>query len=104
MRKIDISNYKIKADDGKEQEYSVRESMANILFNPALKLDSVSLIRNDILARKILDCVDDNILLEEVEYNVIKVACNEIRGYVYSDVEFVKRILNAPEVKVKEAT
>ena len=86
-------------DIKREVNYGLKESMAALLFQPALKLNSVSLLRQDELAKKIIDSGDE-LLLEEEEYLRLKVAVDTVQGLGQNDVELVRRIINAPEIEV----
>ena len=110
MRKLDTSNYtvKIKAPDqmnpGKtiegEWPYNVKESILNLLFNPALQLSGAELVRQNVLAIKLESCKEDVILLEDEEYNRIKRAVDTFKGFDRNAVELVTRINEAEEVKI----
>lgn len=104
MRKILLKTYPVKVvtENGvKEVEYNVKDSLVEILFNKALGLGSVSLLKQNILANKILSS-DDEVLLEEEEYQRIKTAIDTVEGLTRNDVIFVERILEAETVDVSE--
>lgn len=96
MRKIDLKDYQ---DDGKA--YPVKQTITLLLFNPDLRLVARDLISQDALARKIEES-DSSVLLEETEYQKVKLAVETAKGWQRGDLEFVRRILEAPEVPVKE--
>lgn len=107
MRKIAIADYKIKARDQEtgnsiEAPYNVKESLISILFLPALQLQAVELLERDRLGSKIMDVKDGFVLLEEAEYKKVLDAVNLHKGFGKNDVEFVRRVLEAEEVDVKE--
>jgi hypothetical protein len=97
MRKISLIPYKVEGED-----YKVKESILNLLFSPHLRLSARAIIENDRIARKI-EAAGDEVLLEDAEYQKIKVSVETFEGYGRQDLEFVNRILEAPEVPVKEA-
>lgn len=109
MRKIDISSYmvKVKAPDqenpGKtiegEWPYNTKESILNLLFNPALQLTGAELVRQNMLAMKLESCKEDEILLEDEEYGRLKKAVDTHKGFARNDVELVTRINEAEEIK-----
>jgi len=116
MRRIDLSSYTVPAKAQKvcstchgtgfvqeevAQSYNVRESLIEALFHPDLKLPARELLDREDLARRMRDCPDGYILLEEEEYNKVLQAVNSIRGYTKPDIEFVRRILNAEKVNVQ---
>jgi len=106
MRKIVLSSYPVKVKvDNKEEElpYEMRNSLVNVLFHPALKLAGRALLLHHKLAEKIESCNKDSILLEDSEYMLLKNAVEKIPGFTKNDVTFVKRVLEAEEVEVKEA-
>jgi len=101
MRKLDLRNYeitqKVRGGDGLPIEikapFSVKDSVINVLFMPALKLMGAALIRQNILAMKI-EQAQDEIMLEEEEYGRIKAAIEVYPAQSRADVELVDRILN----------
>lgn len=106
MRKIDISNYTVK---GRNQEgqiidapYDVRASIMSILFHPDLRLEAVEALERDKLANKINDCKDGFVLLEDADYKKVEEAIKAVKGFTRNDVEFVRRVLEAETVPVKE--
>ncbi len=92
-----------------EADYDVRGSIVEILFHPDLQLGAKALLDRDTLARKVNDWPDNDLLLEETDYKKVLAALEVLKGLTRQDVEFVSRVLNAPEVavevkvKVKEA-
>lgn len=101
MRKIDITNYPVE-QDGKTLPYGVKEAAVEVLFAPNLKVRAQDIFKRDDVARKIETAEGDEVLLEEAEYEMLKAGVNAIEGYRRSDVEFVRRILEAPTVEVEE--
>lgn len=82
-------------------DYLVRESMVEMLFNPSLGLSAKDLLDRDPLARRIKDLPGNDLLLEEEEYKKVLTALEALRGLGRHDVEFAKRVLNAPTVEVQ---
>ena len=104
MKKINLTPFTviIRTKDGdKEIPYGLKESIIDILFNPALKLKTVSLLKQDDLAKKILGSGDE-LLLEDEEYARLKNAIEIVEGLGKNDVEMVHRILDASSVDIKE--
>lgn len=111
MRKLRIGDYTVtrKTPDrivpGKmidiELPYLVKDSILNIMFNPALQLSSADLVRQNMLAVKIESCRDDVISLEEEEYQRIKRAFDTFKGFTRDSVELVDRVMNAVVVEAK---
>jgi len=97
MKKIDLTSYIF--NDG---AYDVKTAIVNLLFNPELKLSARDLILQDKLATKV-ETSEDTILLEDAEYTKIKTAVESFKKYGRGDAQFISRILDAEEVKVKEA-
>lgn len=102
MKKITVSDYTVE-QNGEGQTYPMREALAEVLFHPDLKLRAMDLIRRDDLARRISDCTEGVMLLEEAEYAMVRSAVEAVQGYTRNDVEFVRRVLNAETVDVIEA-
>ena len=101
MRKIDLTDYATGVDDGK---FLMRTSLAAVLFNQP-NLDARELIRRDEFARRIEACIPDEILIESADWTKLVDSLNatDMRPYGRTVVECVRRVLNAPEVNVKEA-
>lgn len=106
MRQIDLSDYTVRVRNGNgewvDMPYEFRDSMIELLFARDLQLSGTELLERDDLARKIRDCADGHILLEEGEWNKLVISANTIRGLGRPDVELVRRILEAPKVEVEE--
>lgn len=105
MKKINLENYDVNVRNKEEIEkipYKVKESLSNILFHPANKLSGRDLLLAHKLGNKIEECKEDHILLEEVDYLKLKKSVENIEGFTKNDVEFVKRVLEAEDVEVKE--
>ena len=111
MRKINMANYmvKLKAPDqmnpGKmvegELPYQVKDSILNLLFIQDLQLSGAELVKQNVLAMKLEQCKEDEILLEDEEYNRIKRAIDTFKGFGRNDVELVTRINDAEVVEIK---
>ena len=105
MRKINLENYMLEARNEKNEivkmPYDVKSSLIGVLFHPELKLSGRELLLRDKLANKIND-TESEILLEETDFLKIKMAIESIDGYTRNDVEFVRRVLEAEEIEVKE--
>ena len=104
MRKIDLTNYDVEVltEKGFETKpFSAKIAMAAILYHPDLRLGYKELFENDRVAQKI-NSAQDSVLLEEAEYLKLKHAFETIKGFGREDVELVRRVLEAPEVEVKE--
>lgn len=107
MRRINLENYtEVVRDEesGKEIElpYPVKESMIDVLMSRELGLSSTELLDREDLARKIRDCPDGAILVEEEEWNKLQKAINTIKGWCRTDIQFLHRIIDAPVVEVEE--
>jgi len=111
MRKLNLKDYmvKVKAPDqmkpGQVIEgeflYPFKDSILNLLFIPALQLNGAELVKQNVLAMKLEQCKEDEILLEDEEYNRIKKAIDTFKGFGKNDVELVIRINEAEVVEVQ---
>ena len=111
MRKINLKDYtvKVKAPDkinpGQviegEFPYKFKDSILNLLFIRELQLSGAELVKQNVLAMKLEACKDDEILLEDEEYNRIKRAVDTFKGFGRNDVELVTRINEAEVVEVE---
>jgi len=111
MRKINLKNYTVKlilpnpANPLEEMEverpFFVKTSILNVMFAPSLMLSNADVVRENILAMKLEQCKDDEILLEENEYNRLKKAFDTFRGFDRNAVELVTRIDEAEVVEIK---
>lgn len=102
MKKIDIRPYSVTVvrTDGTKEDvpYQVKESLIEILFNRELKLNGVGVIKQNLLAEKILASGTDELLLEDEEYERVTRALSLVEGLGKNDVEFAKRVINATSV------
>lgn len=107
MKKINMSllNVKLVGQDGVEVEvrYALKESMVEMLFHPLLKLNSFNLLRNEELAKKIINSGNE-LLIEDEEYERMKSALETIEGLRKNDLGMVHRILDAETVQVETKT
>lgn len=111
MRKLKLANYTIKMkvpdrmNPGQEIDtefpYRVKDSILNLMFIPQLQLSGAELVKQNVLAIKLETCKDDEILLEEEEYQRIKRAVDAFKGFNRNDVELVTRINEAEVVEVQ---
>jgi len=111
MRKLNLKNYTVKAkipdqaNPGKmfdaEFPYEGKTSILNLLFIPELQLSGAELVRQIMLAVKLENCTQNEIDLEDEEYQRIKRAFDAFKGFGRADVELVTRINGAAEVEPK---
>lgn len=105
MRKIDLSPYDFvgrnEVGEVASSVFDVKESLLAILFQPALQLNGVEVLKRDKLAQKI-DVADGCVLLEDADYRIVEGAINKFKGFTRVHVEFVRRVVDAEEVSVKE--
>lgn len=106
MRQIDLSNYSVRVRNPEGEwvdlPYEMKDSLIEVMFARDLQLTGKQLLERDGLARKIKDCTDGKILLEEEEWNKLVTSINTVKGLGRPDVELVHRILEAPKVEVEE--
>lgn len=95
MYRINVKNYDVQG-----KEFLVKESIVNVLFGATEKLNGVELLRRDELAKDILGCEDEELLLEDTQYATVKGAIERFQGFGKAEIEFVKRILHAEKTKV----
>ena len=111
MRKLNLKDYTVKTrvpDQMKlgkfvdaEFPYPFKDSILNLLFAPVLQLNGAELVKQNVLAMKLEQCKEDEILLEDEEYSRIKKAIDTFQGFGKNDVELVTRINEAEVVEVK---
>lgn len=105
MYKIDMTpfNVTVKNLDGisRDVKYGLKESMVEILYTPALKLNSLGLLKQEVLAKKIANANDTELLLEDEEYTRLKNAMEAMEGFAKNDLTLVHRILEAQPVEVE---
>ena len=106
MRRINLENYMETVRDEKGEDvklpYDVKNSMIEVLLSRDLGLSAREVLNREDLARKIRDCPDGSILLEEADHAKLVEAVDTIKGWGRVDIEFLKRITKAPEVEVEE--
>lgn len=111
MRKIQVENYMVPMRDEQgnmvPKPYNVKESMVSCLLHPVLKLTGRELLLRGKLATRIEEAEIKEgkgyILVEEADYAKLKKAFETIEGFTKSDMELVRRVLEAEEIEVKEA-
>ena len=112
MRKLNLKDYtvKIQAPDNMnpgevidaEMPYHFKDSILNLMFIKELQLGGADLVKQNVLAMKLEQCKDSEILLEEDEYQRIKKTVDVYKGFNRNDVELVTRITEAEVVEVKQ--
>lgn len=106
MRKIELRNYDVNlpGPDGSfvPKPYDVKNSLVSCLLHPALKLTGRELLLRGKLADQI-EMADGSILVEEEDYRKLRQAFERIEGFTRNDMELVKRVLDAEEIKVQES-
>ncbi len=107
MRRLNLKEYTeiVRNDEtGQDVElaYPVRNSLIDTLLAAQLGLSATEALDRDILARKIRACTEDTILIEEADHKKLLAAIETLTGWCRTDIEFLKRIKEAPEVNVKE--
>ena len=102
MRKINIKNYKVELK-GKLVNYSVKDTMINMILHPAHRHTGKSLLESNLLAEKFENCKEENILISEDEYSKLQHGMKIVTGWSKNEVEFVKRIEYAELVSVEES-
>ena len=109
MRKLNLKDYmvtgKVKGGDGKLIDitvpYHFKDSVLNLMFTRELQLSGAELVKQNVLAMKLEQCKEDEILLEDEEYARIKRAVDTFKGFDRNAVELVTRINEAEVVEVK---
>lgn len=105
MRKLNLKGYTVSVRDAKggiqSIPYNFKDSLIELMFHPNLKLSGMALLETNIIAEKIMKA-DKEILLEEADYQKIKSAVDGFNGFSKNEVELVRRVLECPEIKVKE--
>ncbi len=106
MRKLNLEKYKVSVRDEKGNiqfiPYDFKESLMQLMFHPNLQLSGKALLKTNIIAEKIIKA-DKEILLEEADYQNIKNAVDSFKGFSKNEIELVKRVINCPEINVKES-
>ena len=110
MRKIQVENYMVPMRDEQgnmvPKPYNVKESMVSCLLHPVLKLTGRELLLRGKLATRIEEAEIKEgkgfILVEEADYAKLKKAFETIEGFTKSDMELVRRVLEAEETDVEE--
>ena len=112
MRKLNLKDYTVKMrvpdkmKSGQEIEaefpYHFKDSVLNLMFIRELQLSGAELVKQNVLAMKLETCKEDEILLEEDEYQRIKRAVDVFKGFNRNDVELVTRINEAEVVNINK--
>jgi hypothetical protein len=105
MRKLELKHYTVSIRDtqGKLNDipYDFKDAIINLMFHPDLRLSGTELLKTNILTEKIMEA-DEEIILEEEEYNKVKNAVDSFQGFTRNEVELVKRVTECPKIDVKE--
>ena len=100
-RRLDLSECTVDTPDG-PKPYALRKSLTNLLCSPHRELNGAALLKAHRLATLIEDEESDSLLLSDEQYKELESAFETFRGFVATDAEMVKRVLEAPEVDVEE--
>jgi len=105
MRKIELQNYLVKLtrENGEVESkpYNVKESIISCFLHPALKLTGRELLLRGKLTKQIEEA-NGSILVEEEDFRKLRQAFERIEGFTKNDMELVRRVLEAEEIKVGE--
>lgn len=85
-----------------EIPYHVVDSLIDIMMARDLRLTGREVLARDIIARKILDCTNGHVLLEEEEWSKLNIAVDTVQGMSKPDVELIRRIVDAKQIEVEE--
>jgi hypothetical protein len=92
--------------DLEPKPYNVKDSMVNCLLHPSLQLTGRELLLRDKLATRIEETEiikgDGHVLIEEEDYRKLRQAFEKIEGFAKSDMELVRRVLEAEEIEMGE--
>lgn len=107
MRRIDLTPYPVTGFDDRGRphasDYRVRASLVEIAFAPADGVRGSELLRRAAIAQKIEQATGDTLLLETVDWQRLVEAINSgTLKLGRNEVELVRRVLEAPDVPVKE--
>ena len=83
-----------------DEEFDIRKSLVACLFADQ-RIDPRELLRRDKLATVIEEWDGDDLLLEEADWDCIQRGLIVAATNDRAAVEFVRRVLEAPEVKVR---
>jgi hypothetical protein len=110
MREINLAPYtvevQVQSEGGKElsnpkvYQYDVRGSLIEILFTLDLGLKGRDILAREDLMRKIRDCPDEKLLLEEADWQKLVKACDVASGMGSAEIQLLHRVYDAKEVEV----
>jgi hypothetical protein len=108
MREINLASYKVKIKESKggklvdrTDTYNVKDSLISILFMPGNGVTARESFKRQVLADKI-EAADKTVMIEEADWMKLVEAAEKIENVGRNDIEFMHRILDAPEVKVEK--
>ena len=105
MRKLDLKKYNITMRDingvTKSIPYEFKESLIQLMFHPDLRLSGKALLETNMIAEQLIKA-DKEILLEEADYQKIKDAIDNFKGFSQNEVKLVERVYNCPQIDIKE--
>jgi len=97
-RKVDLRQT---VATGGGKAYNPKDTIKAVLFNPQRQLNASGLIEASELWDEIKG-EKDEVLLEEVKWQKLVGALEQVKGFGEGDVAFVKGLMAAEEVEVKE--
>ena len=101
MRKIDTTNYDVKLSEEQDPiKVDVRGNIIQLIYGETQ--DGTTLLERHTLATKFQN-ESDTVLLEESDWNTLAELVRTTKVFSRPFVEFVDRVLNAPQVDVTEA-
>ena len=104
-RKINLRDYVPPGVEGNPEKIKVRQTLANLITHPGLKLPPQELIISGILADTI-EKSGQEILVDKRDYEAITKALDKIvpeLGLGRAHYPLMDRVYNAPEIEVDEA-
>lgn len=103
-KKIDLSRYEtaLRDESAIPAMYDVRATLLNLLFHPDLNLSAVDTLSRQKLGHSIRHDESDVLLVSPEDHAKIQAAVEAWKGYSERDIEFLRRVIEAPEVDVDE--
>lgn len=109
-RKLDLTTYEVEGNvvnpetgqaETKKAPYDMKGTLATFVLAPARQLNSIGLRKAGKVADKI-EQAGDELLLSAEEHGELVAALDSLKGLGKSERILVDRVLDAPEVEMKE--
>lgn len=106
MYKLKIDNYDVEVKNEKNEivkvPYDVKETIATLALGPLNKHNGLALLKINAVVKKVLECKEDTIMLEDAEFDQIKRAIMGFEGLTRAEVQLCARFKHAEHIDAND--